>query len=139
MDIDDVMAENVMADTQMQDQIEQAQLSYANTHANLEASQVDINRMAAQDAATATATLEADLAAAILANTQRKDNVTAQADVLTAKYRQQLSDLGTKKSTLQTNRQGILATAFLGGANDILTNTAALITTIQNQTAPVIT
>lgn len=158
-DIETTMAQQALEDQSLNDQIEQAELSFTHTYANLQASIVDINRLAEQDlaakkaaaaaeetdylldierlelqAAQATAALEAELAAAIEANKHRKEDVIGQADVLTQKYRHQITELGTKRQNLVNNRASIVWTAALTGSSDVLSSTSDLINTINNQT-----
>lgn len=153
---EDVMAALALSTQELEDQIERAELDYAQTYANLEASKADIIREAEQDIAAAEAAdraedidyqqeiedlkreaedakrrLQDELASAIEANKQRKEDITAEADLLTKEYRRNLADIARKQTELQKNRLSIVLGAAFGATSDVLTSAGSLATAAQ--------
>ncbi|MFA4972525.1 MAG: hypothetical protein WC683_07910 [bacterium] len=153
--VEDVMAQNALQDMELDQARERAEQDWAHTYANLTASAADIEREAVQSAAAIEAKLkaedldyqqdiedlknaaaderrrlQAELDAKILATTQAKEDIQQEADILTAEYRRNLTDVERHRKDLVTNRFSIVAAAAFGATSGVLSSTESLLASL---------
>ncbi|MBU2112048.1 MAG: hypothetical protein KKE65_10350 [Actinobacteria bacterium] len=150
--VEDVMAANVMEDMQLEQQIEQTELTFTQTYENLEFSilqtntrfdqdlaaleaqkhaedvnyQADVGQLR-KDAAMAYDQLERDLNSAVLTNTQAKQDINQQADLLTQEYRRNLAEAQRHRTNLQENRHQIGLAAAFGAVPGLLSAASSFV------------